>query len=253
MLFFMLERFPNINKVIINDINPGLINCYRQIKRNHVSLIMTLIDIENKFYQCETEEERREYYNCLRDRYNSIPIKSRNTIRAAALFIFFNKTCFNGLYRENKQGDFNVPYGKYRNPRICNQDAIVLANFELRNVQIELGDYRKLRRMVDWSENNFFYFDPPYRPLLGSNNFKQYTKDAFGDRQQEELKEFCDEINDNCGHFLLSNSYSEIEPGVGYFDQLYEGYKIQHIYAPRTINAFVPGVQTVKEVLIKNY
>ena len=101
--------------------------------------------------------------------------------------------------------------------------------------------------------NNFFYFDPPYRPLLGANNFKQYTFNAFDDLEQEALKDFCDDVSNHGARFMLSNSDSETEPNVSYFENLYEGYDVQHIFAPRTINAFVPGVQMATEILVKNY
>lgn len=115
------------------------------------------------------------------------------------------------------------------------------------------GDYNDIVRVVDWNEYNFFYFDPPYRPLLGASNFRQYTLNDFGDTEQERLKEFCDFVNINGGRFMLSNSDSEMEPGISYFEHLYNGYDILHIRAPRTINAFVPGVEMTTEILVKNY
>ncbi len=253
MLFNVLERFPNFRRVIINDINPALINCYRKIQRNHRSLIRELTRIEKSYYAVQTQEQRRALYNAYRDEYNQIPVRKRRTIWAAALFIFFNKTCFNGLYRENSRGGFNVPFGRYANPTICNEQVINDAHIALQNVEILCGDYAEIVSHIDWDGYNLFYLDPPYRPLLGASNFRQYTKNPFGDPEQEALKSFCDMVNANGGHFLLSNSDSETEPGVSYFENLYSEYDIQHIYAPRTINAFVPGVEKVTEILIRNY
>ncbi len=253
MLFNMLAKYPNIKKSIINDINPALINCYNNIKNKPRKLIQELRMLDEAFYELESHEQRKNLFYAYRDEYNSIPVKDRNTIRAAALFIFFNKTCFNGLYRENNQGKFNVPFGRYAHPTICNEEVIHAVHEALQHVMILNGNYAGTLRYVDWNDYNFFYLDPPYRPLLGSKNFKQYTLNNFDDPQQIELKEFCDKINRHTGKFLLSNSDSETEPGVNFFEELYIGYNFQHIYAPRTINAFKPGVEKLKEVLIKNY
>ena len=190
MLFYMLEKYPNIRRIIINDINLGLINCYRTIKDNHKALISELSQLHNKFYELESIEEKRCLYYSLRDEYNMIPVDERNTIRTAALFVFFNRTCFNGLYRENNQGNFNVPYGKYVRPNICNEQVVTDAHNVLQHVEILHGNYANVLEFVDWNEYNFFYLDPPYRPLLKANNFKQYTMNAFGDQEQEELKGF---------------------------------------------------------------
>lgn len=253
MLFYMLAKHPNIRRAIINDVNSALINCYRKIKCNHKSLIGELQKLHNDFHKLQSQSEKKEFYYSLREDYNAIPVDNRNTIRAAALFLFFNKTCFNGLYRENSQGNFNVPYGRYVNPTICNEQVILDVHDALQRVEICQGDYSRMLDKVRWSDYNFFYLDPPYRPLLGSNNFRQYTKNAFGDSEQEELKRFCDVVSEHKGHFMLSNSDSESAPGVSYFEELYHGYEVQRISAPRTINAFVPGVQIVTEILVKNY
>ena len=251
MLFHMLGHYQNIDKVIINDINPALINCYRQVKNNHISLIKELRKFHESYYNFDSNEGRRNFYYKLRDEYNKISVEKRNTIRAAALFIFFNKTCFNGLYRENNAGGFNVPFGRTGNPNICDEETINITHEVLQKVEILSGSYTEVTKLINWDEFNFFYFDPPYRPLLGSNNFNKYTLNSFDDSEQEELKTFCDKITDQGGLFMLSNSASEIEPGIGYFDNLYKGYNIQHIVAPRSINTLKS--KEIKEVLITNY
>ncbi len=253
MLFHVLQHHPNFRRVIINDINPALIHCYRCIKDNHLQLISELTILQKRFYGHPSLDHRRAVYYGYRDEYNRLPIEERNTIHAAALFIFFNKTCFNGLYRENKQGSFNVPYGKYVHPTICNEPVIHEAHDALQSVEILCGNYADIVSAVDWNQYNLFYLDPPYRPLLDANNFKQYTKSAFGDSEQEALKTFCDEVHANGGRFMLSNSDSEIQPGVSYFETLYADYHVQHIKAPRIINAYVPGVQIATEILVTNY
>ena len=254
VMFHVLKNHPNFNRVIINDINPALINCYRIIQQSPDQLIEGLQELEQQYYACQDREERVELYMAIRHEYNA-PDLNRNSLRAAVLFMFLNKTCFNGLYRENKDGAFNVPLGSYVHPTICNADSIRYAHQTLQGVTILCGDYREVLEHIDWKENNFFYFDPPYRPLLGATNFKNYSRTEFGDVQQEELAEFCGLIHQHGGKFLLSNSDSEIEPGVNYFQRLYEHeeYKFERVYAPRYINAYVSKRENASEVLIRNY
>lgn len=254
VLFHVLDKHPNFNKVIINDINPALINCYSIIQKNPNQLISKLYEIEEQFYSCNTQEERRNFYIKMRDAYNA-PSLNRNSLHAAVLFLFLNKTCFNGLYRENLLGGFNVPMGNYVHPTICNAENIINAHEALRGVKILCGDYKHVLKHINWEENNFFYLDPPYRPLLGATNFKDYNRQTFGDTQQEELAEFCSFINRQEGCFLLSNSDSEIEPGVNYFEQLYNNkdYFFERVYAPRYINAYVSKRTNATEILIRNY
>jgi len=253
MLFYMLEHYPNINRAVINDINPALYNCYMQIQGNHLALINELRQLEHLYYENVEQAVRWELYLAIREEYNQIPVEERQGVHAAALFIFLNKTCFNGLYRENQHGGFNVPFGKYVHPRICNEQVIIADHEALQNVEIHCGNYDAIIDYINWNENNFFYFDPPYRPLLGTKNFKDYTRNAFGDPEQEALEAFCEQISENGGQFMLSNSDSERVSGVPYFDELYDGFNVHRIFAPRTINAFVPGVQMANEVLITNY
>lgn len=253
MLFFMLDRFPNIRRAIINDLNPALMSCYSVVKNQHEALIWELKEIENSYCQLITHDERRSLYNSYRDEYNSVTPQRRRSIRNAALFIFFNRTCFNGLYRENKNGGFNVPYGKYSHPTICNEQTIVDAHFALQNVEILNGNYDKVLDHINWKEYNLFYIDPPYRPMLGGKNFRQYTSINFDDSEQEKLKQFCDSVNRNGGYFMLSNSDSESQPGVSFFDELYKDYNVMHIRAPRTINALGSGRCPAAEIISKNY
>ena len=254
VLFHILQKYPNFNRVIINDINPALINCYRIIKRNPHQLIEDLLEIENIFYACRNRGERVDFYNRMRDAYNAQDLR-RNSLQGAVLFMFLNKTCFNGLYRENLSGAFNVPLGSYVHPTICNAESIRAAHQVLRNVKIICGDYSRVFKYVNWEENNFFYLDPPYRPLLGVTSFNDYSRKTFGDTQQEELAAFCEQIHQHGGKFLLSNSDSEIEPGINYFERLYhhEGYIFEKIFAPRYINAYVSKRENASEVLIHNY
>ena len=254
MLFHMLQHHKNIKRAVINDINVDLIQCYRLIKDNPRILIERLKTIEDNYYHYDVFD-RRELYYAYRDQYNQEGIKADER---AALFIFLNHTCFNGLYRVNSSGIFNVPYGKYKRPVICNEEVIMYDHYLLKSKKVmicEPGDYKKTKKNIAKKETktNFFYFDPPYRPLLNECNFKDYSTSPFGDKQQEELKVFCDMLSQRGCLFMLSNSDSRNEDGSSYFEELYQGYDTEFICAPRFINAFAEKRAKLTEVVIRNY
>ena len=252
MLFHMLQRFPNISNVVINDINEELISCYRIIKDNPKDLISHLKEIQVGFLS-EDQKVRKELFYAYRDEFNDK--KNLTALRRCALFIFLNRTCFNGLYRVNGKGDFNVPYGRYANPTICDEITIMSAFEALNRVNIifKNGDYKAVIDDINNPANTFVYLDPPYRPLLGEHNFQSYAKGPFSDQQQEELRDFCDELSDLGVRWMQSNSDSKNEDGSSYFADLYENYDFQLIYAPRAINAFGEGRGKITESLIRNY
>lgn len=258
MLFHMLETFPNIRRVIINDINPELMLCYDAVKNNHINLIDELRNIEQEYFENDTQDARLAYYMGIRDAYNQLHLDPNangmfEIIQKVSYFIFLNRTCFNGLYRENRNGNFNVPFGKYVHPIICNEEAIQQAHNALQGVELMNGDYHNLLNQINEGEYTFFYFDPPYRPLLGTKNFKEYTKYKFGDQQQVELRDFCNQVDELGSLFMLSNSDSERVPGINFFEEIYDGYEFHRVMAPRVINAFGAGRIPQSEVLITNY
>lgn len=250
MLFHMLRNHPNITRAVINDINPDLIHCYELIAHHPDRLIARLRELENNYYHLNN---RRDLYYAYREQFNREDI---HPDERAALFIFLNHTCYNGLYRVNANGKFNVPHGRYKHPLICNEE-LIMKNHELLN-SIELvicppGDYKQVVRRLSVHYPNFVYFDPPYRPLLNETNFKEYSNVPFNDAQQEELKEFCDHLSERNCMIMVSNSDSLNLDGTSYFEQLYEGYDFQRILAPRFINADPVKRKKRTEVLIRNY
>lgn len=256
MLFHMLEIHPNIKRAVINDINPELILCYEQVKNEPENLIDLLNNLQSEYYQLPAEEARRSFFETIRIEYNILKRKDCDifeNITKAAYFIFLNKTCFNGLYRENRSGEFNVPFGRYKSPVICDKEKLTKAHLALQNVEMLCGDYGEVVHHLAEGEYTFFYFDPPYRPLLGANSFKDYSKHEFGDQQQLELHDFYDKMNEQGYKLMLSNSDSEIEPGINYFEQLFQGYNFHRVIAPRVINAFAARRSPQLEVLITNY
>lgn len=243
MLFYMLQRYPNIKHAVINDVNPDLTNLYSVVRDFPESLIESLSYIENKYFVLQSDEERREFYLKHRDWYNA---KNNDYIENAALFIFLNKTCFNGLYRVNKKGLFNVPFGKYKNPKICDSATIRKDSELLQRVKILTGDFEKT---FDYAKGNtLFYFDPPYRPLTKTSAFTDYTKDSFNDDSQIRLKEYCDKINKAGYKFMLSNSDGK----DNFFDTLYENYKIDRVFASRSINCNGQKRGKLTEILVHN-
>ena len=249
MLFYMLQHYPNIKHAVINDVNSDLTNLYWVVRDFPEVLIKSLSIIENKYLALQNDEERRAFYLKRRDWYNA---KNNDCIENAALFIFLNKTCFNGLYRVNKKGLFNVPFGKYKNPNICNASLIRKDSELLQRVEILTGDFEKT---FDYAKGNtLFYFDPPYRPLTKTSAFTDYTKDAFNDVSQIRLKEYCDKINKAGYKFMLSNSDGKgHNEDDNFFDTLYENYEIDRVLASRCINSNGNKRGKLTEILVHNY
>lgn len=253
MMFHMLQNHRCIRRAVINDINPDLIRCYELIARSPQILIDRLKDIENNYYSVDPLS-RKELFYTYRYQYNYSEDIHPND--RAALFIFLNHTCFNGLYRVNAAGKFNVPYGRYKKPVICNEELIMADHQLLNSVELVIrkpGDYKSVIHNLSKSHQNFVYFDPPYRPLSATSSFKEYSNNSFEDRQQEELKLFCDRLsNQNC-LIMLSNSDSKTDNGDSYFEELYQGYQFERIMAPRFINANGNKREKLSEVVIRNY
>lgn len=249
MLFYMLTKYPNIKRAIINDVNTDLINCYKLIKNDPTKLIALLKHIKDEFYVLMSIEEKSKYYYKIREKYNEgiCDIEER-----ASYFIFLNKTCFNGLYRVNAKGKFNVPFGKYQKPNICDEDLIFSVHKLLQSVDIYEGSYQNIIQYIG-KNYNFFYIDPPYRPLLGSPSFIEYTQKIFDDTEQEKLKLYCDLLTQRGAMIMQSNSNSIDCCGDSYFEKLYKGYRIKQIEAHRFINAHAGKREKEIELLIMNY
>ena len=249
MLFYMLTHYPNIRRVIINDVNKDLMFCYQMIKNNPQLLIKLLNDISNEFYALDNIDKKTNFYYQIRERYNNEDLTKEER---TAYFIFLNKTCFNGLYRVNTKGKFNVPFGKYKKPKICDKDIIMSDHELLKKVDIHVGNYDKMIKHLGRGYN-FLYMDPPYRPLSGTSSFIEYTRNVFDDTEQEKLKKFCDLLNSKGCKIMQSNSNSLDNDGESYFTKLYANYNITYIEAHRFINAYAGKREKETELLIMNY
>lgn len=249
VLFWMLNNFPKLGKAVINDINSDLINTYRVIASKPKELIAILQQLQNEFHSLENNpEEKKVYYYSKRELYNT---RIEEQSGQAALFIFLNRTCFNGLYRVNRKNEYNVPLGSYKRPTICDKENILAVSQALQKVEILCGDYEETLNFVD--NNTLFYFDPPYKPLSDTSSFNSYAKDEFNDAEQIRLRDFCHKLDALNHTWILSNSdVKGKDENDNFFDDLYSDFNIQRVDARRSINANPEKRGALKELLITN-
>lgn len=249
ILFWMLNNFPNMEKAVINDINEDLINAYKTIASKPKELISVLEIFQNEYHSLDLKEiEKKEYYYEKRELYN---IRNAEKSTQAALFIFLNRTCFNGLYRVNKSNGYNVPMGSYKKPTICDSENILAVSKVLQRVEILCGDYQKT---IDFAnQNTLYYFDPPYKPLSNTSSFNSYAKDEFNDEEQLRLRNFCTKLDLMGHHWILSNSdVNGKDMNNNFFDDLYSEFIIKRVDAKRSINANPEKRGKLTELLITN-
>ena len=248
VLFDIISTY-RLEQIYISDINKNLINTYNTVKNNHKELIEILSYIETQYLSLNADMQKKFYY-LKRDEYNNM--YNTCNIQKAALLIFLNKTCFNGLYRVNKNNMFNVPAGKYKNPKIYSIENISAISEALKYIDIIAESYTNVYEFAD--EKTFIYFDPPYRPLTNTSSFTAYTDNNFGDKMQISLAEFIEKIEKKGTYILLSNSDPHnIDNSDMFFDNLYCKKKINRIYAPRMINSKGNNRDYISELLISNY
>lgn len=251
VLIDILQKY-NVKEAYAFDINKDLINCYNVIKENVEDLIKELEIKEKVFLELENEDRQVYFYN-IRKEYNSYKINEDElNIKRAGEFIFLNRTCFNGLYRVNKNGEFNVPCGKYKNPCICDANNLRKLSLLIKNVIFQYGDYAKSEKYID--NNTFVYFDPPYRPLSMTSGFTSYTKENFNDENQKELANFFRKLDKKDAKLMLSNSNPKnTNKDDDFFEEIYKGFNINEVSAKRMINANGNGRGEISELLITNY
>ena len=223
ILFSILNNFPKVEKAVINDINADLTNVYKIIASNPIELISVLKDFQEEYHSIDLEvDNKREYYTQKRTLFNT---RSTDKVTQAALFIFLNRTCFNGLFRVNKSNGFNVPIGSYKKPMICDADNIFAVSEVLQKVEILTGDYQQTLLYAEKSA--LFYFDPPYKPLSKTSSFNTYSKDEFDDKEQIRLRDFCKTLNTLEHNWILSNSdVKGKDMDDNFFDDIYDEFNI---------------------------
>lgn len=247
VLFWILQEYPNISRAVINDINAELICTYRAIRNNVDDLILQLSSIQSEYIALDTDA-RKDYYLEKRALFNS---RNISEVETAALFIFLNRTCFNGLYRVNSKGAFNVPHGKYANPKICDEQTLRADSAILQKVEILCGDFEQTG--IYKGNNTVFYFDPPYRPLTETSAFTSYAKDGFDDNEQRRLGRFIEDIANNGSCFVASNSDPKnVNPEENFFDAIYHKFTIKRVSAARMINSKSDGRGPISEIMVTN-
>ena len=250
LLFHLLSNY-SVKKNIINDINPDLMLSYKVIKLFPKDLINKLKKIEREYLPLGYEQRKEYFYNNLRIPYNKLKIdyttpNTKTSIEKVALLIALNKTRFNGLFRQNSKGEFNVPFGRYANPRILDENNILNVSHLLKNTEIFCGSYESIKILKDTKA--FIYLDPPYRPLTNAG-FTKYSKEDFNDNDQKQLAKYFRELNKAKHYLMLSNS----DTNDKFFDELYKGFNMQKVLAKRYINSNANGRGNINELLIKNY
>ena len=250
LLFALLNEY-TFDEVYINDNNKELINVYSTIKDKCDALLDELQLLQDNYEKLDMDKQQVFYYT-QRDKFNELILNKETSIIKAALFIFLNRTCFNGLYRVNKSGKFNVPAGKYKNPLICDKGNLMNISKRIQNVIMRSCDYHDVESFAD--ENTLVYFDPPYRPLNVTSAFTSYTENQFDDKDQIELARFYKLLSSKGVKVLLSNSDPHnVNQEDDFFDDLYGDFDIQRITAVRLINSKADKRGNVTELLIKNY
>ncbi|MFW5846967.1 MAG: DNA adenine methylase [Nanoarchaeota archaeon] len=225
-------------KAVINDANEELINVYRVIKNNIDELIFDLkehINEEDYYYDVRKLDRTKEY-------------KNMSDVKKASRILFLNKTCYNGLFRVNQQGEFNVPFGRYKNPNIVNEETLravhdYLNNNDVRILNVDFEEAIKYMR-----KEAFVYFDPPYHPISDTSSFTGYTTDGFDAQDQKRLKKLCDSLDERGCRFLLSNSSADL-----IVDLYQDDYTLDFVDANRSINSKGDSRGEIKEVLVRNY
>jgi DNA adenine methylase len=252
VLFDIISKY-KFEEVLINDINKELINTYSQIKSNLKSLLKELETMQNTYWDLNIDE-RKVYYYEKRDRFNYLKVNANLDLECekAALFIFLNKTCFNGLFRVNSKGLFNVPMGVYKKPLICDNENLTEVSLALQNVKIITGEYDTCADFID--KDTFVYIDPPYRPISKTSSFTSYSEISFDDDKQKALGDFADRMSKLGAKILISNSdpknYNDEDD---FFENVYINYNITRVNAKRSINSNGSGRGSITELLIKNY
>ncbi len=246
LLFHILYYYPHIKKFVIIDNNYKLINVYKNIRDNIDELINILKKYENLFLPASTEKRKEIYYQAREEFNNNI-----DSVLQSALFIFLNKTCYNGLYRENKNGKFNVPMGKYKRPLICDESNLRIVHQYLQKVTILHGNFEICEQYIQ--NKTFIYFDPPYKPISTTSSFTSYIKDDFNDNDQIRLFKLFSKLNKKDIYLMMSNSDTFNNGKDLFFDDLYKNYIIERVEAARYINSKSSNRGKIKEIIIRNY
>lgn len=257
-VFFSIYNKYNIKSAFLCDINPDIVIAYKVIQKYVNELIEQLFELSEQYYSLK-EENRKDFYYTIRVQYNQLKkelnynIISEKWIDSTSLLIFLNKTCFNGLFRTNKKGEFNVPHGRYKKPKILDSDNLYAVSKALEIAEIELADFESSLEKI--TNNCFVYFDPPYRPLNKTSSFTSYSPFEFNDKQQKRLANFYKYLDKNYSlKLMLSNSDPKNNDHNDlFFDNIYQEFNINRVLAKRMINSKANKRGNIYELVITNY
>ena len=253
VFFHIAQNYTRIRRFFLFDINEDLVNCYKAVKENVVPLIAELRSLQNEFSRLTTANQK-DFYIETRKQFNHDKLSGFG-INTAAKLIFLNKTCYNGLYRVNSKNEFNVPFGGYENPRICDPGNLLAASAVLQKAEIICGDFETSSKYI--KKKTFVYCDPPYRPLSPTASFTGYSKDSFFEQDQIRLAKFCGNVHAKGARLLLSNSDPKNEdPKDTFFQSHYPqevGFWIDTVRANRAINCKATRRGKINELLVVNY
>ncbi len=256
-VFFYIAQLYPIKESVICDINPELILTWRVVKQDVTALIRLLSDLQ-EMYDTRDEALQLDLFYQIRDDLNrqkpsfDYETYGSHTIKRASQLLFLNKTCFNGLFRLNSRGEFNVPFGKYKNPNIVQEKNLIRASHLLTHTTIIQGDFTTCLEYV--TSSSFVYIDPPYRPLNKTSSFTAYSQEGFSEQDQIRLMNFFRAVDKAGAKVMLSNSDPRNEnPEDHFFDDLYQDYVIERVLAKRFINSKGDKRGAINELIIRNY
>jgi len=257
LFFHVAQFFPSLEEFFIADVNEELVLAYRTIQHDVESLISFLADLEKKYHALDGAAQKEFFYQEREDFNEKLALTDfrnyqSNWVERTATIIFLNRTCFNGLFRVNSKGKFNVPFGDYKNPKICDTENLRAVSALLQKTTIECGDFTSSEHFV--GEQTFVYFDPPYRPISKTASFTSYSKFDFNDDAQKRLADYYRRLSRKGAKLMLSNSDPKNEnPEDHFFEDLYQGFHIERVDASRMINSDKNGRGKIKELVITNY
>lgn len=256
-MFFFINNYYPVKKAIINDVNKELMLTYKVVQRD-LSKLLRIMEKFQKEYTAREEDARKAYFYATREKFNNerfsidYDVYSEQWVSRAAQVIFLNKTCYNGLFRLNKKGAFNAPYGSYKNPAIFNSENLLLVNKALEDSEILCLDFEEMKRYVE--PGSFVYLDPPYRPINKTSSFASYSSGGFPDPEQRRLANLFKELDNQDVKLMLSNSEPKNEnPDDVFFEEIYKGFNINTVYAHRMINCKGDKRGKIKEIVVTNY
>lgn len=256
-LFFYLKSQFTVEESFLLDANPELIMACRVIQKDHRDLVDILKELENDHLQMSENQRKANYYQ-IRDSYNQqrygtdYESYSSEWVNRTAYLIFLNKTGYNGLFRLNRSGEYNVPFGRYPNPTICDEANLYLVHDALQKTELLCADFTQAGQFI--IKDTLVYMDPPYRPLNRTSHFTDYSASGFGEDDQKRLAHFYQDMDERGSYLLLSNSDPKNEnPHDEFFDELYQGYHIERVPAKRNINSDKWGRGIINELIVRNY